>query len=82
MADLFWPGDERAGDLFTDAAFLAAMVDVEAAWLAGARRRRRRPGSAAAPDLHVLVTPDPPERLAHDSEAGGNPAMVLVAAAA
>ena len=29
MADLFWPGDERAGDLLTDAAFLAAMVEVD-----------------------------------------------------
>ena len=33
MTDLFWPGDERAGDLLSDAALLAAMVDVEAAWL-------------------------------------------------
>ena len=33
MADLFWPGDERAGDAFTDAAVLASMVEVEQAWL-------------------------------------------------
>ena len=33
MSDLFWPGDERAGDLFTDAAFRAAMVAVESAWV-------------------------------------------------
>jgi len=32
MADLFWPGDERAGEHFTDAAFLAAMVAVEEEW--------------------------------------------------
>jgi len=32
MSDLFWPGDARAGDLFTDRAFLDAMVAVEAAW--------------------------------------------------
>jgi 3-carboxy-cis,cis-muconate cycloisomerase len=32
MADLFWPGDARAGDLFTERAFLAAMVAVESAW--------------------------------------------------
>ena len=31
MADLFWPGDARAGDLFTERAFLAAMVAVESA---------------------------------------------------
>ena len=33
MADLFWPGDQRAGLHFTDAAFLRAMVEVEARWL-------------------------------------------------
>lgn len=33
MADLFWPGDERAGEHFTDAAFVRAMVEVESAWL-------------------------------------------------
>ena len=29
---LFWPGDARAGDLFTERAFLAAMTAVESAW--------------------------------------------------
>ncbi|GAW51518.1 MULTISPECIES: lyase family protein [unclassified Nocardioides] len=33
MADLFWPGDDRAGDHFTSASFLRAMVGVEADWL-------------------------------------------------
>ncbi|MGB0099454.1 MAG: lyase family protein [Nocardioides sp.] len=33
MTDLFWPGDERAGEHFTDAAFLRALVAVEAAWI-------------------------------------------------
>jgi len=33
MADLFWPGDDRAGDHFTSESFLWAMVDVEADWL-------------------------------------------------
>ncbi|WP_243058503.1 lyase family protein [Nocardioides sp. SR21] len=33
MADLFWPGDERADGHFTDAAFLRAMVEVESEWL-------------------------------------------------
>lgn len=32
MSDLFWPGDRRAGDVFTDEAFVAAMVAVESAW--------------------------------------------------
>jgi 3-carboxy-cis,cis-muconate cycloisomerase len=33
MSELFWPGDERAGELFSDAAFRAAMVRVESAWV-------------------------------------------------
>ena len=33
MNELFWPGDVRAGELFTDRGFLAAMVAVEAAWV-------------------------------------------------
>jgi 3-carboxy-cis,cis-muconate cycloisomerase len=33
MGDLFWPGDARAGALFTDEAFLSAMVAVESAWV-------------------------------------------------
>ena len=32
MSELFWPGDDRAGDLFGDRALLAAMVAVESAW--------------------------------------------------
>jgi 3-carboxy-cis,cis-muconate cycloisomerase len=33
MSDLFWPGNRRAGELFTDAGFVAAMVAVESAWV-------------------------------------------------
>jgi 3-carboxy-cis,cis-muconate cycloisomerase len=33
MGDPFWPGDERAGELFTPAGFLDAMVRVESAWV-------------------------------------------------
>ena len=33
MADLFWPGDERAGDHFTQQDFVGAMLAAEAAWL-------------------------------------------------
>jgi 3-carboxy-cis,cis-muconate cycloisomerase len=33
MSDVLWPGDRRAGDLFTDEAFVAAMVAVESAWV-------------------------------------------------
>lgn len=33
MADLFWPGDERAGEHFTALALVRAMVEVESQWL-------------------------------------------------
>jgi 3-carboxy-cis,cis-muconate cycloisomerase len=33
VSSLFWPGDHRARELFTDRAFLEAMVAVEAAWV-------------------------------------------------
>lgn len=33
MSDLFWPGDRRAGELFTAGSFVAAMVAVESAWV-------------------------------------------------
>jgi 3-carboxy-cis,cis-muconate cycloisomerase len=33
MSDLLWPGDRRAGTLFSDEAFVAAMVAVESAWV-------------------------------------------------
>ena len=33
MSDLLGPGDRRAGDLFTDEAFVAAMLAVESAWV-------------------------------------------------
>ncbi|WP_197687679.1 MULTISPECIES: lyase family protein [unclassified Nocardioides] len=33
MADLFWPGDERAGHHFSSASFLWAMVSIEGEWL-------------------------------------------------
>ena len=33
MTSLFWPGDARAGTLFTERAFLEAMVAVESAWV-------------------------------------------------
>jgi 3-carboxy-cis,cis-muconate cycloisomerase len=63
MADLFWPGDERAGAHFTDAAFLRALVDVEAAWL-GHDLPTPEPG-----DL---------EHLAVGAERGGNPVIPLL----
>jgi 3-carboxy-cis,cis-muconate cycloisomerase len=64
MGDLFWPGDDRAGDHFTSESFLAAMVAVEADW--------------AGVDLGGLVGADHLEELAQESERGGNPVIGLV----
>jgi 3-carboxy-cis,cis-muconate cycloisomerase len=72
MSELFWPGDERAGALLSDASLLAAMTRVEVAWLATLR------DAGIARD----VNPDaltPPEVL-DGVEAGGNPVIPLVAA--
>lgn len=78
MADLFWPGDARAGDLFSDPALVTAMVDVEAAWLAALVDARIAPTGAAGHDLAGLVRRDDIAWLEAESESGGNPAMPLV----
>jgi 3-carboxy-cis,cis-muconate cycloisomerase len=78
MTSLLWPGDARAGDIFTDAAVVRAMVAVEHAWLAGLVALRVAPPEAAA-DLRGLVGPADAAGLAADGEAGGNPVIPLVA---
>lgn len=78
MADLFWPGDHRAGDVFSDAAFLAALVDVENAWLAALVAAGVAPAEAAA-DLTRLVTADDAPALADGAEGDGNPVIGVVA---
>lgn len=66
MTDLFWPGDERAGDHFTSASFLHAMTEVERVWLGVLRVDAG--GDFPAPAVAEL-----------DVESGGNPAVGLVA---
>jgi 3-carboxy-cis,cis-muconate cycloisomerase len=78
MTDLLWPGDDRAGEVCSDAAFLAAMVAVEDAWLEALVGSGIAPVAAAKEDLIGLVGPAHLEWLAAESEAGGNPAMALV----
>ena len=78
MTDLFWPGDERAGDLLSDAALLAAMVDVEAAWLDALVAAGIAPAEAKT-DLPGLVGADDVPGIAAAAEAGGNPVIPLVA---
>ena len=61
---LFWPGDERAGDLVTPAAFVAAMVTVESAWV----------------DASLQTPTDLVERASAEAESGGNALIPLVEA--
>jgi 3-carboxy-cis,cis-muconate cycloisomerase len=77
MTDLLWPGDERAGALFSDAALLAAMVRVESVWL-DALVEAGVAGPAARANLTALITSDDLGSIAEQSEAGGNPVIPLV----
>lgn len=77
MTDLFWPGDDRAGDIFSDNAFLAAMVAVENAWLAVLVSNELAPPAAKA-DLAALVSIRDVPKLATAAELDGNPVPSLV----
>jgi 3-carboxy-cis,cis-muconate cycloisomerase len=77
MTDLFWPGDQRAGDLMSDAAFLAAMATVENAWLGALVDAGVAPSGARA-DLTNIVTAADAEQLAAGAETDGNPVKGLV----
>ncbi|MDN7121830.1 3-carboxy-cis,cis-muconate cycloisomerase [Nocardioides sp. ChNu-153] len=81
MSDLFWPGDERAGALFTDAALLEGMVAMEAAWSAALAARGLAPAAAvvSADDLLDGLTPDDMAGVVVAAEAGGDPVVPLVA---
>lgn len=74
---LLWPGEERAGELFSEAAYLAAMVRVEEAWLAATASSGIAPEEAGTP-LAGLVSADDVPELAEGAEAGGNPVIGLV----
>ena len=76
MSDLLWPGDDRAGDLCSDAAMLAALVRVEAAWLAALHEHGL---AASADDLAGLAGPDDLPALARAAEEDGNPVIPLLA---
>ena len=78
MANFLWPGDVRAGDLFSDETFLAAMVAVEEAWLDALAASGIAPATVAKLDLQSLVKPFHREWLANEAEATGNPAAALV----
>jgi 3-carboxy-cis,cis-muconate cycloisomerase len=77
MTDLFWPGDHRAGELMSGAAFLAAMASVENAWLEVLVDAGIAPLAARA-DLAAVVSDDDGEAIAVAAEADGNPVTTLL----
>ncbi|MEB3034931.1 3-carboxy-cis,cis-muconate cycloisomerase [[Mycobacterium] nativiensis] len=77
MTDLLWPGDHRAGQIFSDAAYLAAMVRVENAWLGVLVDAGIAPASARA-DLTAVISATDVEAVAVAAEATGNPVPGLV----
>lgn len=80
MTDLFWPGSHRAGSTLSSAAYLAAMVQVEDAWLAELVRAGVAPAEAQLERgyLATLVGAGDVEVLSEAAEAGGNPVIPLV----
>ena len=78
MTDLFWPGDQRAGGLMSDDAFLTAMVAVEQAWLDGLVEAGIAPDGASA-DLGEHLVDGDAEMIARDADADGNPVTGLIA---
>jgi len=75
--NLLWPGDERAGELFGDSAFLAAMAQVEEAWLDALVGAGIAPRGARAA-LASLAGAGDVAALADGAEAGGNPVIGFV----
>lgn len=78
MSDLLFPGDERAGDLFTDGAVLGALLRVEQAWLDALVHARIAPPEAAT-DLTQLIDAADLPALGRAAELGGNVVIPLVA---
>ncbi|KLO28819.1 3-carboxy-cis,cis-muconate cycloisomerase [Mycolicibacter heraklionensis] len=72
MTDLLWPGDHRAGQIFSDAGYLAAMAQVENAWLGVLVDSGIAPASARA-DLTAAISAADVEAVAVAAEATGNP---------
>lgn len=77
MTDLLWPGDHRAGLIFSDDAYLAAMLRVESAWLGALVESGIAPAAARA-DLSAAVSATDVEAVAVAAEATGNPVPGLL----
>jgi len=84
MSELFWPGDSRAGELFTDRAFLEAMVRVESAWadaeltVPGVVLDTESGGNPVIPLVEVLKTQRPDVHQGLTSQDVVDTAMVLM----
>ena len=72
MTDLFWPGDQRAGELMSDGAFLTAMVAVEQSWLDGLLETGIAPAGARA-DLSELLDDGDAEMIAAGADSRRQP---------
>ena len=77
MADLFWPGDERAATAFEQGDFLERMVEVERAWFLVLQGAGLAP-KVADDALDGLVTKGDLAEIATKAEASGNPVVPLV----
>jgi 3-carboxy-cis,cis-muconate cycloisomerase len=76
VSDLLWPGDSRAGHCCSDAAILAAMIEVERAWLHVLAQFEMFDPDA----LDALVLSADLETVAAGAERTGNPVPALVEA--
>ena len=76
MADLFWPGDERAAAAFEQGAFLETMVEVELVWFHVLQGAGLAP-KVADDALDGLVTKEDLAEIATKAEASGNPVVPL-----
>lgn len=78
--DLWWPGDERAGDLMSAPALVRAMTAVEEAWLGALAAEQVAPSVAAPPPgtLAGLVGDADLPALARRAEDVGTPTAGLV----
>jgi 3-carboxy-cis,cis-muconate cycloisomerase len=82
MSDVFWPGDHRAGQVFSARSFVEAMISVEAAWLSALASAGIAPAAvaaaAASPWIGELSVAGAVHDIARESEDGGNPVIPLV----
>ena len=78
MADLFWPGDERAAHAFDPGHFLETMGRVEDAWFRALELVGIAPETVGVV-VHELVGPSDLAEIAGHAEASGNPVVPLVA---